>query len=51
MAHLTQEQRHTIAQMKKNGFPRKEICKVIGKDKSVLSRERFGDLERGRPCD
>jgi hypothetical protein len=36
MAHFTQQQRYTIAQMKKNGFPRKEICKVIGKDKSGL---------------
>lgn len=39
MAHINREQRYTIAQMKNNGFSRKEICEVIGKDKSVLSRE------------
>jgi hypothetical protein len=38
-AHLTSEQRYTIAQMKTNGFSNKAICQTIGKDKSVLSRE------------
>ena len=49
MAHLSSEQRYTIAQMKNNGFTRKEICLVIGKDKSVLSRElrRNADQRNG----
>jgi transposase, IS30 family len=49
MAHLSSEQRYTIAQMKNNGFPRKEICLVIGKGKSVLSRElrRNSDKRNG----
>jgi DNA-binding NarL/FixJ family response regulator len=38
-AHLTSEQRYTIAQMKTNGFSNKAICQTIGKAKSVLSRE------------
>jgi hypothetical protein len=32
MAHLTLEQRYTIAQMKTNGFSNKVICQTIGKD-------------------
>lgn len=49
MTHLSSEQRYTIAQMKNNGFTRKEICLVIGKDKSVLSRElgRNSDARNG----
>lgn len=39
MAHLSSQQRYTIESMSANGFSRKEIAKVIGKDKSVLSRE------------
>ncbi|MDR1349012.1 MAG: helix-turn-helix domain-containing protein [Prevotellaceae bacterium] len=37
--HLTQEQRYTIVRMLQAGCSRKEICIVIGKDKSVISRE------------
>lgn len=49
MAHLTSEQRYTIAQMKANGFSIKDICLAIGKDKSVLSREfkRNSDQRNG----
>lgn len=49
MAHLSSEQRYTIAAMKASGFSRKEICQVIGKDKSVLSRElkRNSDARNG----
>ena len=49
MAHLSSEQRYTIASMKASGFPRKEICLTIGKDKSVLSRElkRNSDARNG----
>ena len=39
MAHLTSEQRYAIAEMNANGYSIKEICELIGKDKSVLSRE------------
>lgn len=39
MSHLTQEQRYTISSMLDAGFGRPSICIVIGKDKSVLSRE------------
>lgn len=49
MAHLSSEQRYTIAQMKNKAYSRKEICLVIGKDKSVLSRElvRNSDARNG----
>lgn len=49
MAHLSSEQRYTIASMTANGFSRKKICEVIGKDKSVLSRElkRNSDARNG----
>ena len=39
MSHVTEEQRYTISMMLEQGYSRKEICKVIGKDKSVISRE------------
>ena len=39
MGHLTSSQRYTIATMKKKGYLQKEIAEVIGKDKSVVSRE------------
>jgi len=39
MGHLTKEQRYTIFSMQQTGCTRKMICKAIGKDKSVLSRE------------
>lgn len=50
MAHLNSEQRYTIAQMKANGYSRKEICLLIGKDKSVLCREfqRNSDQRNGQ---
>lgn len=54
MAHLTSEQRYTIASMNAKGFSRKEICKAIDKGKSVLSRElkRNADARNGeyRAC-
>jgi IS30 family transposase len=39
MGHLTETQRYKIFAMLEEGFERKFICKKIGKDKSVLSRE------------
>lgn len=39
MAHLTSEQRYTIECCLANGKSRKEISLLIGKDKSVISRE------------
>lgn len=49
MTHITLEQRYTIAQMNTHGYSRKSICEVIGKDKSVLSRElrRNSDARNG----
>lgn len=39
MSHLTQEQRYTISEMKQKGYSQNSIAEVIGKDKSVVSRE------------
>ena len=39
MKHLTVEQRYTICVMKQQGYKQIEIAKVIGKDKSIVSRE------------
>jgi len=39
MSHLTQEQRYTISVMLRAKYRHKEIAEVIGKDKSVISRE------------
>ena len=39
MSHLTQSQRYTISSMLKQGYKQKEIALIIGKDKSVVSRE------------
>ena len=39
MKHLTLEQRYTISQMKKQGYNQQKIAEVIGKDKSIVSRE------------
>ena len=39
MSHLTKEQRYTIFVMKQQGFRNNQIANVIGKDKSVISRE------------
>ena len=49
MKHLTKEQRYTISQMKDQGYLQREIADVIGKDKSVFSRElsRNCDLRNG----
>jgi IS30 family transposase len=40
MAYLTQSQRHTICCMLKQGYKQVEIAKSIGKDKSVVCREK-----------
>jgi IS30 family transposase len=45
MSHLTQEQRDAISVMLKANYEQKEIAFVIGKGKSVISREI------GRNCD
>ena len=49
MSHLTQSQRYTTSEMKSKGYRHKEIAAVIGKDKSVVSRElrRNCDLRNG----
>ena len=39
MSHLTYEQRYTIAQLRQNQYKLEAIGKIIGKDKSVISRE------------
>jgi len=39
MGHLTQEQRYTISQMLENGYKKIEIARVIGVDKSTITRE------------
>ena len=39
MAHLTKEQRYTISRLLAKGAKQNEIALVIGKDKSVVSRE------------
>ena len=50
MAHLTREQRYTIGLMINNGYNQKQIAKLIGRDKSVVSREihRNRDLRSGK---
>ena len=49
MAHLTKPQRDTIEAMLKEGHTQSEIARVIGKNKSVVSREikRNRDLRSG----
>jgi IS30 family transposase len=49
MKHLTKEQRYTISQMRMQGYKQNDISKVIGKDKSVISRElkRNCDIRNG----
>jgi IS30 family transposase len=49
MSHITYEQRYTISTMVKQGFRQIDIAKVIGKDKSVISREikRNKDMRNG----
>jgi len=49
MSHLTSSQRYTIATMKNKGYSQKTISELIGKDKSVVSRElkRNRDLRTG----
>ena len=39
MSHLTEHQRYTISTMLESGYKQIEISEVIGKDKSVISRE------------
>lgn len=39
MSHLTVEQRYTISEMTQAGYNQTAISKVIGRDKSVVSRE------------
>lgn len=39
MTHLTREQRYTISVMNEQRFKQKDIALIIGKDKSVISRE------------
>lgn len=39
MSHVTEEQRYTIEMMLKQGYRQKDIVELIGKHKSVVSRE------------
>lgn len=39
MSHLTAQQRYAISSMKSQNFSQKKIAEIIGKDKSVVSRE------------
>jgi IS30 family transposase len=39
MGHLTEAQRYTIQQLIQQGSKQKDIANIIGKDKSVISRE------------
>ena len=39
MSHLTQEQRYTIEILRNENYSQTEIANLIGKDKSVISRE------------
>lgn len=50
MSHVTESQRYTIAMMIEQGYRQKEISEVIGKDKSVVSREisRNCDMRSGK---
>lgn len=45
MSHLTIEQRYTISELKQRSYSQSKIAEVIGKNKSVVSREL------GRNCD
>jgi len=53
MKHITKEQRYTISEMKRQGYKQKDISLVIGKDKSVVSRElkRNCDKRSGKYSD
>ena len=42
--HLTREQRYQISALLQAGHSQKEIAEIVGKDKSVISRE----LKRNR---
>jgi len=50
MSHITEKQRYTISTMLAQKYSQTEIGKVIGKDKSVISREikRNKDLRSGK---
>lgn len=39
MSHLTLEQRYTIEVLSKENYPQKKIAEILGKNKSVVSRE------------
>ena len=49
MSHVTEGQRYTIEKMVEQGYRQKDIAEVIGKDKSVVSREikRNSDQRNG----
>ena len=46
MSHLTEVQRYEISALLKAGKTRKEICKIINRDKSVLCRELKRNCDR-----
>jgi transposase, IS30 family len=46
MSHLTREQRYTISQMKQNGEGPTAIAEMIGKNKSVVSRELLRNCDK-----
>src|SRR6266699_1257942 len=46
MPHLTASQRYTISVLRQQGQSQKEIADIIGKDKSVISRELHRNCDR-----
>ena len=46
MKHLTVVQRYTICVLKEQGYKQKDIAVIIGKDKSVVSRELRRNCDR-----
>lgn len=46
MSHLTESQRYTISTMLETGYSQTEIAKTIGRDKSVICREKSRNSDR-----
>lgn len=46
MAHLSEAQRYTISQLKKQNYSLRQIGEIIGRDKSVISRELSRNCDR-----
>lgn len=46
MRHLTESQRYTISKMLETGYNQTEIARTIGRDKSVVSREKKRNCDK-----